>query len=169
MKYRVRPISKTDARIFVNEHHRHNEAPTPMSIAFAVGLEVEGELVAVATAGRPVARMLDDGLTLEVSRVCVRDSHRNANSALYGAIGRAAKALGYRKLVTYTLESESGESLKASGFGEPVPIGARSWEKSNDPEKRPRYDRTLWGERRQAQDERKYRWERVLSVEEPAA
>lgn len=162
MTYRVRPISKTDARRFVQENHRHNEAPLSMQVQFCAGLELDGELIAVVTAGRPVARMLDDGLTLEVNRVCVKDLHRNANSALYGAIGRAAQALGYERLVTYTLASESGASLRAAGFSEPVEIGARSWEKDNQKGNRVRYDYTIWGERRQAQDEPKLRWERRL-------
>ena len=114
------PVTKTQARQFVQEHHRHNEAPSPMQVAFAVGLECDGKLVAVATAGRPVNRTLDDGMTLEVNRVCVQDGTRNANSTLYGAIGRAAKALGYHRLVTYTLQAESGVSLKAAGFAGPI-------------------------------------------------
>lgn len=133
-----------------------------MQVSFAVGLEVDGELVAVATAGQPVARMLSDGRTLEVNRACVKDYHRNANSALYGAIGRAAKALGYERLVTYTLHSESGASLRAAGFDGPVDIGARSWMTDNNPDVRPRQDATLWGERRNAAAEPKYRWERSL-------
>lgn len=167
-RYRVVPLSKTAARQFVQEHHRHNEAPSAMQVSFAVGLEVSGSLVAVATAGRPVARMLDDGQTLEVNRVCVEGEHRNANSALYGAIGRAAKALGYGRLVTYTLRTESGVSLRAAGFGDPIPVGDDRWGSPNrswatqSSRDRVRSDVTLWGERRNAANEPKYRWERVL-------
>lgn len=161
MRYRVVPLSKTAARQFVQEHHRHNEAPSEQQVAFAVGLEIDGELVAVATAGRPVARMLDDGRTIEVSRVCVEGEHKNANSALYGAIGRAAKALGYERMVTYTLTSESGASLKAAGFAGPTPIGRNTWVRPNQPD-RVRHDVTLWGERRNAANLDKNRWERAL-------
>jgi hypothetical protein len=133
-----------------------------MQVSFAVALERGGDVIAVATAGRPVARGLDDGFTLEVNRVCVVGEERNANSALYGAIGRAAKALGYRRLVTYTLTSESGASLKASGFGEPIDIGSRSWQDDNNPDLRPRMDVTLWGERKNAAGVAKFRWERCL-------
>ena len=160
---KIVPIAKTKARQFVQEHHRHNEAPTSMQVSFAVGLEKDGELVAVATAGQPVARMLCDGVTLEVSRVCVLGEHANANSMLYGAIGRAARALGYERLVTYTLESESGASLRGAGFAPPIAIGARSWGEENKASKnRARFDYTIWGERRQAQNVAKYRWEKRL-------
>lgn len=160
VRYEIVPLDKTTARQFVERSHRHNEAPTVMQSTFCVGLEVDGTLVAVAIAGQPVARALADGRTLEVNRVCVEGEWRNANSALYGAIRRAAKALGYRRLVTYTLESESGQSLRGAGFGEPIPIGARSWQ--DDTKQRVRYDVNLWGERRQAQNVAKLRWEMAL-------
>jgi len=158
--YAIVPINKTRARQFVEEYHRHNEAPSAMQVSFAVGLECDGELVGVMTAGRPVARGLDDGFTLEVNRTCVRDFHRNANSRLYGACARAAKALGYKRLVTYTLTTETGASLKATGFAGPIDIGTRSW--ANDTKTRVRYDETLWGERKNAANIAKYRWELTL-------
>lgn len=160
MTWQIVPIDKTKARQFIQEGHRHNEAPSPMQVSFAVGLEVDGVLVAVATAGQPVARGLCDGFTLEVNRVCVVGDIQNANTTLYGAIRRAAKALGYRRLVTYTLESESGVSLKAAGFNPPVSIGQRSWQ--DESKVRVRHDVTLWGERRQSQNVAKLRWEVTL-------
>jgi hypothetical protein len=160
MRYELVPVTKTKARAFVESHHRHNEAPTPAQVSLAVGLEVDGVLVAVATAGYPVARGLNDGRTLEVNRVCVDESlPRNANSILYGAIGRAAKALGFRRMVTYTLESEGGASLRAAGFQEPISIGARSWTETTT---RVRNDVTIWGERKNSANVPKYRWERPL-------
>ena len=161
MKYELVPVTKTEARAFVERFHRHNEAPTPMQVSIAVGLQVDGTLVAVATAGYPVARGLNDGRTLEVNRVCVDESlARNANSILYGAIGRAGKALGFRRMVTYTLESEGGASLRAAGFREPTSIGIRSWQ--DDTKQHVRTDVTIWGERRNAANVAKYRWERAL-------
>jgi hypothetical protein len=161
---RIVPITKTAARQFVELHHRHNEAPTPAQVSFAAALAEGDEVVAVVTAGRPVARMLGDGYTLEVSRVCVRDGFeptKNANSRLYGAVRRVAVALGYRRLVTYTLHSESGASLRASGFTRCVDIGARSWHEDNHGD-RIRHDVNLWGERTNAANEPKYRWEMDL-------
>jgi hypothetical protein len=155
------PVTKTLARQFVQEKHRHNEAPSPAQVSFAVGVESDGQLVGVATAGHPVARMLDDGFTVEINRVCT-DGTPHAASMLYGAVVRAAKALGYRRAVTYTLVSEPGTSLKAAGWVTSVPIGARSWQDDNNPDLRPRMDVTIWGERRNAANEPKQRWERTL-------
>ena len=98
-------MSVQDAKAYVKEHHRHH-AP-PLSGLFAVAV-AEGEVVrGVAIVGRPVARGNADGWTAEVTRVAT-DGARNACSMLSGACWRAARALGYRRLVTYTLESEGG-------------------------------------------------------------
>ena len=107
------PMSFREAAAFVDDVHRHHRAPRGMK--FAVGLVENGQVVGVAMAGRPVARALDDGRTLEVNRVAT-DGTRNACSALYGAVRRAAKALGYRRLVTYTQHDEGGASLRAAGW-----------------------------------------------------
>lgn len=107
------PVSFRDAAAFVERHHRHHKPPHGMK--FAIGVEHAGHLVGVAIVCRPVARLFDDGWTLEVSRTCTT-GHPNANSMLYGAAWRAAKALGYRRLVTYTLATESGASLRAAGW-----------------------------------------------------
>lgn len=93
------PVTFRQARAFITTHHRHH--PPPPGIKFAVGVAADGHLVGVAIVGRPVARHLDDGRTAEVTRTCT-DGTTNANSALYGAAWRAARALGYRRLVTYT-------------------------------------------------------------------
>jgi hypothetical protein len=101
----------------------------------------------VVIVGRPVARMLDNGWTLEVNRCCT-DGTRNACSLLYGAAWRAAKALGYRRLITYTLPEEGGASLRGAGWKDLGLRGGGNW---NVPS-RPRVDtanilrgqKTLW-------------------------
>lgn len=119
------PITLREASAFITEHHRHNKPPRGWK--FGVGLRSNGALVGVATAGRPVARALDDGRTLEVNRTCT-DGTRNANSMLYGAVWRAAKAMGYRRCVTYTQADETGASLKAAGWVRVAELPARgSW------------------------------------------
>ena len=110
---KIVPIKHSEANDFVRRLHRHNK-PTVGAIMCAA-VEHEGKIVGVAIAGRPVARHYDDGRTLEINRVCT-DGTRNACSMLYGAIRRAAKALGYERIITYTLPNEGGASLKASGF-----------------------------------------------------
>lgn len=110
----ITPVTLAQAKDFVNKHHRHHKAP--VGHKFSIGLARNGELVGVAQVGRPVARAYDDGFTLEVNRTCVVDNVQNGNSMLYGAARRIAKAMGFRKLITYTQEGESGVSLKAAGW-----------------------------------------------------
>jgi hypothetical protein len=135
------PVTRDEARRFVAEHHRH--AGPPVGDVFRVGLEVDGELVGVAIAGRPIARLIDDGVTLEITRVCVRDDVPNGCSRLYAAVCRAAAALGYLRVYTYTLEAERGSSVRAAGFVLDRDVAARkTWAHS----RRPRHDLNLFGE-----------------------
>ena len=113
MKLDVVPLSFADACAFVTDWHRHHAPPVGHKFSLGVG---DGELLrGVAIVGRPVARHLDNGLTLEVIRSAM-DGTPHVNSMLYGAAWRAAKALGYRRLVTYTQVGESGASLRAAGW-----------------------------------------------------
>lgn len=114
MTLEVVPVTFRRAAAFVAEHHRHHKPPRGMK--FALGLDRDGELVGVAMVGRPVARHYDDGFTAEVNRTCVIEGVPSANSMLYGAAWRAAKAMGYRRLITYTQAGESGVSLRAAGW-----------------------------------------------------
>ena len=95
------PLRQKEAKAFVNSHHRHHKAP--VGDIYRIGLESDGELIGCIMIGRPVARCLDDGYTVEVNRCCVLDGYRNACSMLYGAAARVAKSLGYTKILTYTL------------------------------------------------------------------
>lgn len=107
------PVTFKAACDFVAEFHRHHKPPRGHKFSIGVG---DGHLlVGVAMVGRPVARMFDDGVTLEVTRTCT-DGTPHVNSMLYAAAWRAAKALGYRRLVTYTQRGESGSSLRAAGW-----------------------------------------------------
>lgn len=116
MALHLAPISQRRALAFVALHHRHNVPPR--GSIFQVAVETaEGEVVGVAIAGRPVARGLDNGRTLEVVRVCTT-GYRNAASMLYGACARAGVALGFdpQRIITYTLAEEPGTSLRAAGW-----------------------------------------------------
>ena len=110
---RVRPIEFKTAKQFVSEHHRH--AKTPVGHRFSIGIFENGALRGVLVAGRPVARSFDPLETLEATRVCT-DGLRNGCSQLLGAFSRAAKAMGYLRVITYTQQYETGASLKASGW-----------------------------------------------------
>lgn len=113
MSLEITPIAFDEANAFVSAHHRHHKPATGHKFSIAVS---DGDIVrGVAMVGRPVSRHLDDGWTLEVNRCCT-DGTANACSMLYGAAWRAAKAIGYRRLITYTLPEEGGASLRASGW-----------------------------------------------------
>lgn len=112
MSLRIIPVTLEDANAFVRRLHRHNKPV--VGAKFCVGVQAE-QLVGVAIVGRPVAPKLDDGLTAEITRVCT-DGTRNAASMLYGACRRAARAMGYDRIFTYTLPEEGGASLRAAGF-----------------------------------------------------
>lgn len=111
---KIVPITLRKANEFVEKHHRHNGRC--QGHKFSVALEDRGELIGVAICGRPVSRVLDTGRTLEVLRVCTLTDKKNACSMLYGACCRAAAAMGYTRVVTYTLKEELGTSPLASGF-----------------------------------------------------
>lgn len=125
------PITLKAANEFVGQHHRHHK-PVP-GAKFSVGVQdAAGNLRGVAIAGRPVARTSDDGLTLEVLRVCT-DGYRNACSALYGACRRVARGMGYLRMITYTLPEEGGASLKAAGLVCKGTAGGGSWSRPSRP------------------------------------
>lgn len=126
----IMPITLREAKEFIAKNHRHNKPPTGHKFSISIR-GCGGELIGVATAGRPIARNFDDGLTLEVNRTCTT-GEKNANSALYGAVWRAAKAMGYLRCITYTQGDESGSSLRAAGFVKVKDLPARkSWAESS--------------------------------------
>lgn len=148
------PITLREARRFVGEHHRHNLPQVGWK--FGVGVHDGQQLRGVGIAGQPKARMLQDGTTLEILRVCT-DGAPNACSMLYGALVRAGKALGYRRFVTYTLATEPGASLRAAGFTVDAEVAAApSWARTG----RPRDDVDLFGNERRPTEE-KIRWVRA--------
>lgn len=151
------PVIRDTARAFVGRHHRHNLPPR--GAIFYIGVADQlGELRGVAIVGRPVSRHLDDGATLEVLRVCT-DGAPNACSMLYGASARIARELGYRRLYTYTLETEPGTSLRAAGWTRDADLKARTdtW----DTPIRPRHQLDLFGHDRRPPGA-KVRWVRQL-------
>lgn len=123
-RVKILPMTIGTARAFVLENHRHSGAP--QGGLFAVGICLDGQTVGVAIAGRPVAPALQDGYTIEITRVCTI-GHKNGCSMLYGAIRKAGKALGYRRFITYTRFDESGSSLRAAGFTATGKTIAREW------------------------------------------
>ena len=113
MSLAVTPINLDEANAFVEQHHRHHK-PVP-GAKFCVAVSKDDEVRGVVIVGRPVSRHIDDGWTLEVNRCCT-DGTRNACSMLYATAWKAAKAMGYTSLITYTMESEGGASLRGVGW-----------------------------------------------------
>lgn len=142
-------LTFAEATAFVKQHHRHHIPP--VGHRFSIGAALGDQIVGVVMVGRPVSRMLDDGATLEVTRLTT-DGTRNACSFLYGAARRATFALGYKRLFTYTLASESGASLRASGWKLLGMAGGGSWSTPS----RPRVDKHPL--------QRKLKWEALLPV-----
>jgi hypothetical protein len=129
------PVEFSEACAFVRTFHRHHRPP--QGHKFSVAVAIKDQIVGVAIVGRPVARRLNDGWRLEVTRLCT-DGSPNACSKLYSACWRIAREMGYRELVTYILETEKGVSLKAAGWVCLGKAGGLSW----DVPSRPRIDKS---------------------------
>jgi hypothetical protein len=156
----IKPIERDQARAFVDEHHAHNKAP--VSWRFGAGIWNGTQLIGVIMVGRPVARMIDGRTTVEVNRLCIRrDLPRelawNACSQAYGWAAREAKRRGFAKIITYTLETEPGTTLKAAGWTPEARTKGGSWNRPG----RARVD--------QAPTCPKIRWSRILAPAAPAA
>lgn len=143
MTLSLQPITLREANEFVSQHHRHHGPAVGHRFSLAVndGRRVRG----VAVVSRPVARHFDDGLTVEVVRLCT-DGTPNAPSFLLGACRRAARALGYIRLITYTLPEEGGASLRAAGWKELKLTGGGSWSRKSRlrVDKHPIGQKVLW-------------------------
>jgi len=125
MGLRIVKVELSDANAFVAKLHRHHDPV--VGHKFSIGVrDDDGILRGVAIIGRPVARRLDDGVTLEVTRLCT-DGTKNACSILYASASRAAEAMGYERIVTYILATESGTSLIASGWIKEIETRGASW------------------------------------------
>ena len=115
MKLQVIPVALREANEFVANFHRHSK-PT-QGHKFALGASYDDCLVGVSIVGNPVARLQMDGFTAEVLRLCV-NSHapKNTCSFLYGRSWRVWQQMGGKRMITYTLQSESGSSLRGAGW-----------------------------------------------------
>ena len=163
--YRTVPVSLKAANDFITEHHRHNKKVTGHK--FSIGAMSHGSLVGVAVCGRPVARLLDDGGTLEVLRVCIKDpAPKNACSYLYGRCEKIWRAMGGERIITYTLETEPGSSLRAVNWKITGQTRLRK-PTSNWNTRSSRFKGYVENRRDQkAYQFKKNRWEKIL-VEEP--
>lgn len=130
----VERLELAEANAFVEMHHRHHKPV--VGHVFSIGAALDGKIVGVAIVGRPVARLRDDGITAEVTRLCT-DGTRDACSFLYGASARAAFALGFKRIGTYILATEPGTSLTAANWRLIGGTPGKSWSVPS----RPRVDK----------------------------
>lgn len=154
----VVPMTLREANDFVENFHRHNGRTSRNGGKFAIGAMWAGELVGVAIVGNPISATFMDGLTAEVLRTCVKpEAPDNVNSFLYGACWRVWRAMGGIRILTYTLQTESGSSLKGAGWkiiGEVRPT-EDGWRK-NDHLNAARTWQPVMGQL-------KFRWEKVIA------
>lgn len=137
----LQPITYREACEFVRRHHSHHKPPQGHKFSIAVN---DGEkVVGVVMVGRPVSRYLDNGWTAEVMRCCT-DGTKHVASKLYAAAWRAARAMGYKRLITYTLKEERGTSLVAARYKVVGLAGGGSWNCKS----RPRIDKHPLGQKR---------------------
>lgn len=141
----AKPISLQDANDYVNTFHRHHPAVYRDKYRIAAFDTTKCVIVGVVQVGRPVSRVLDDGKTLEVVRLCT-DGTKNACSFLYSRAARIAKEMGYERIITYILESESGHSLKSSGWKFDHIAKGHKWSCPSRPRntKAPECDKQMW-------------------------
>lgn len=139
----VVPITFQEACKFIQKYHSHHKSPRGWKFGCAVALD--NNVVGIAMVGRPVNRHLDNGWTLEVTRCCT-DRTPHVASKLYAACWRATRALGYQRLITYTLERETGTSLKAAGWKVLYKTKGGSWNCKARPrvDKAPTTPKRLW-------------------------
>lgn len=135
MSLELVPITFSEAAAFVNAFHRHHIAP--VGHKYSIALSENEQIIGVVIVSRPVSRHEDNGFTLEVTRLCVIEGYQNACSRLYAAAWRVAKNLGYKRLITYILETERGISLKAAGMKCVGKVRGESWNRK----KRVRFDK----------------------------
>jgi hypothetical protein len=142
--YKIATCTLKDANQFVETLHRHHKAVVGHKFSLKL-VNKKGTVIGVVIVGRPVARRLDNGTTVEVTRL-VTDGSPNACSALYGAASRAATHLGYDKIITYILESEPGTSLKASGWEFTGTTPGKTWSVPSRPreDKHPTVPKQRW-------------------------
>ena len=138
------PLTRDEAYAYIAALHRHH-AP-PQGDKFRIGASVDGKLVGVVCVGRPVARGLDDGQTVEVTRLCT-DGTPNICSYLYARAARVAQNLGYTHIITYILASEPGTSLRAAGWTHEANVKGRDWSCPSRPRTTtaPSCDKQRWG------------------------
>lgn len=156
------PIELKEAQSYIDAHHRHHKAAHRDKFRIAA-VDNSKNLIGVMQVGRPVSRELDDGRTLEVLRLCTESKEKNVCSFLYSRAARIAKELGYKKIITYILETELGTTLKASGWHlEKDGVGGGTWNTPSRPREMQPVQLSLFEEKEKYPICKKQRWAKEL-------
>lgn len=156
------PIELREAQAYIDRHHRHHRAAHRDKFRIAAA-DSQGNIIGVIQVGRPVSRRLDDRRTLEVLRLCTEGKEKNVCSFLYSRAARIAREMGYSKIITYILETETGTTLKASGWHlEKESAGGGSWDTPSRPREMQPRQLSLLGEKEKYPTCRKQRWAKDL-------
>ena len=123
MPIELRPFTRDEANAVITRWHSHHKPVK--GHRFAIGAVCDGAIVGVVIVGNPKARLLNDGVTFEVTRLCT-NGHNNAASRLLGAAWRAARAMGVTRMVSYLRSDERGVCYRAAGWIEAAPVAGRS-------------------------------------------
>lgn len=142
---RIKPLTLKQANELVSTLHRHHKPVR--GHRFSIGLEHDGKIIGAAVVGRPVARMTPAYSVAEVSRL-VTDGTPNACSKLYGAVARITCEMGFDRVQTFILFSETGISLRAAGWTKDERYsGGGDWNRPSRGGRRrdqPEDPKTLW-------------------------
>ena len=153
----IKPITLKGANEYVINHHRHHSKV--QGHKFSLSVWENDRLCGVAIVGHPQSRRIDNSNTLEVLRLCT-DGTYNACSILYARCAKIGKDMGYSKIITYILESESGTSLKASGWHcEEERCGGLHWTGEREKE---RHKQISFLPEKETPKEMKQRWVKEL-------
>tara|TARA_R100001440_G_scaffold8717_3_gene16480 strand:+ start:126 stop:587 length:462 start_codon:yes stop_codon:yes gene_type:complete len=149
MHYVTVPMTQKEAKKFIEDHHRHHKKGSHGDVFRLAIANVtdKNKIIGVAQIGRPVSRVLQDGFSLEVTRLCINGDHKNACSFVYSRAARIARELGYKRIYTYILHTEAGISLKASGWEIDGHTKGRSWSCKSRPRQSglfPEIDKVRW-------------------------
>lgn len=146
---KIVPLTLRQANDFVEQHHRHSARTANDGGKFAIGLQVDGALIGAAIVGRPVARLLQVEGSAEILRCCVLPgAPKGACSRLYGRCKRIWQLMGGDRVVTYSLASEPGDSLRGAGFVIEAEVAARTWDtpsRRRDARAIEEQDKLRWG------------------------
>lgn len=132
----LRPITRDLANDCVRRWHRHHK-PVRQRV-LSVGAFIEGEIVGAAIVEPAKAEALSKNGVFEVTRLACRGGGATLNghvdgvaSKLLGAAWGAMRAMGCRRMCSYTRLDESGVCYRAAGWVAVAFSKGEAWDHGN--------------------------------------